>query len=139
MAKWFFVALLALHAHFAASYVVPLDAASQREFGGLLRWAWPWSDGDGGPLGHVTVAAGFPVAGLFLAATAATLFVLSALAVAGFWVPAGWWRLLAGAGAALSLVLMGLFPGPTKLLPMALDLVVLWAVVTNWPAILAVE
>ena len=35
------VVLLGLQAHFAASCLVPLDEQSQREFGGLLRWAWP--------------------------------------------------------------------------------------------------
>jgi len=57
MSKWMLVLLLGLEAHFAASYLVPLDAPSQREFGGLLRWFWPWAYGDGGPLGQVTPAA----------------------------------------------------------------------------------
>jgi hypothetical protein len=60
------------------------------------------------------------------------MFFLAALAVVGIWVPLGWWRVLAGGGAILSLILMVGFFGPTKLLPMALDLVVLWVVVTNW-------
>ena len=51
--KWPFAVLLALQAHFAASYLVPLDSGAQREFGGLLRWAWPWSIGDGGILGRI--------------------------------------------------------------------------------------
>jgi hypothetical protein len=41
MAKWLFAALLVLQAHFAASYLVPLDREAQATFGGLLRWAWP--------------------------------------------------------------------------------------------------
>jgi small-conductance mechanosensitive channel len=130
--NWLFTALLVLQAHFAASYVVPLDSESQREFGGLLRWLWPWSGGDSGLLGQVTVASGFPISGFFLAAIAAVLFVMAALAVAGFWVPLGWWRVLAGSGAVLSLVLMAGFFGATKLLPMGLDLVVLWAAITGW-------
>jgi hypothetical protein len=39
---------------------------------------------------------------------------------------------LAIVGAILSLVLMVSFFGATKLVPMALDLVVLWAAITNW-------
>jgi len=35
-------------------------------------------------------------------------------------------------GAIVSLLLMAGFFGATKLLPMALDLVVLWAAITNW-------
>jgi hypothetical protein len=38
--KWLFAALLVLQAHFAASYLVPLDREAQATFGGLLRWAW---------------------------------------------------------------------------------------------------
>jgi len=57
---------------------------------------------------------------------------LAALAVVGIWVPFSWWRVLAIGGAILSLLLMAAFFGPTKLLPMTLDLVVLWAAVTDW-------
>ena len=132
MLKWLFAALLVLQAHFAASYLVPLDTEAQGEFGGLLRWAWPWSDGDSGPLGQVTVSSGFPLSGFFLAVTAAVLFFLAALAVVGIWVPFSWWRVLTIGGVTLSLLLMAAFFGPTKLLPMALDLVVVWAAITNW-------
>ena len=132
MAKWLFATLLVLQAHFAASYLVPLDREAQGTFGGLLRWAWPWSEGDSGPLGQVTVSSGFPLSGFFLAVSAAGLFFLAALAVVGIWVPFSWWRVLAVGGAILSLFLMAAFFGPTKLLPMALDLVVVWAAVTNW-------
>jgi hypothetical protein len=132
MFKWLFVALLVLQAHFAASYLVPLDTQTQREFGGLLRWAWPWSDGDSGPLGQVTVSSGIPLSGFFLAVAASGLFFLAALAVVGIWVPFSWWRALAPGGAILSLLLMAAFFGATKLLPMALDLVVLGAAVNDW-------
>ena len=122
MSRWILVALLGLQAHFAASYLVPLKQADQGAFGGLLRWFWPWADGDGGPLGRVTAEAGFPVAGFFLAVTTAGVLVLAALAVAGVWVPEAWWRPLAVAGAALLVCLMLLFFGPTKLIPLAVAL-----------------
>ena len=54
---------------------------------------------------------------------------LAALAVVGIWVPHDWWRTLATVGAVLELVLMIGFFGPTKLLPIALDLTVLAALV----------
>jgi len=132
MSKWLFAALLVLQAHFAASYLVPLDREAQGEFGGLLRWAWPWSDGDSGPLGQVTAYSGFPLSGFFLAVSAAGLFFLAALAVVGIWVPFSWRRVLAVGGAILSLLLMAAFFGATKVLPIAFDLVVLWAAVTDW-------
>jgi hypothetical protein len=132
MLKWLFAALLVLQAHFAASYLVPLDREAQGTFGGLLRWAWPWAIGDGGLLGRIPASGDYPVSGVFLAGSAAGLFFLAALAVVGIWVPFGWWRVLAMGGAILSLFLMVGFFGATKLLPMALDLVVLWAAITNW-------
>jgi hypothetical protein len=67
--KWLIVALLALQAHFSASYLVPLDAEARRTFGGLLRWVWPWSIGDVGPLGRMG-ADGFPLPGFFTAVAA---------------------------------------------------------------------
>ena len=129
--KWLFAVLLVLQAHFAASYLVPLDREAQGEFGGLLRWAWPWSIGDGGLLGRIPASGEYPIAGVWLGGGAAILFILAALAVMGWWVPFGWWRLLAMGGAILSLILMVCFFGATKLLPMALDLVVLWIAITD--------
>ncbi|MCU4719591.1 hypothetical protein [Halapricum hydrolyticum] len=129
--RWLIAALLILQAHFSASYLVPLDRQAQGEFGGLLRWVWPWSGGDSGLLGQVTVSS-YPTSGIFLGGFAAVLFLLAALAVVGYWVPFDWWRVLAGGGAILSLLLMAGFFGATKVLPMALNLVVLWAVITDW-------
>jgi hypothetical protein len=131
MIKWLFIALVVVQAHFAASYLVPLDEQAQRTFGGLLRWLWPWSIGDGGPLGRMT-ADGFPMAGFFLAVTAAALLILAALAIAGVWVPVGWWRGLAVAGALLSALLMLLFFGGTKILPIVTALVILAAGLGYW-------
>lgn len=131
MLKWVFVVLLAIQAHFAASYLVPLDAQAQRTFAGLLRWVWPWAIGDGGPLGRMT-AEGFPMAGFFLAVTSATVLILAALSMVGIWVPSTWWRVLAVSGALLSVLLMLLFPGITKLLPIATGLVILAAGLGYW-------
>ncbi len=131
MSKWLFVAIMVLGAHFGASYLVPLDQKAQQTFGGLLKWCWPWADGDAGPLGVMTVSSGFPFSGFVVAVTSAGLFFVAALAVAGIWVPLSWWRWSAIAGAGLSLFLMFMFFGPTKLIPIALDLFVLWAAWKN--------
>lgn len=131
MRNWLFAALLALQAHFAASYLVPLDEQAQRTFAGFLKWAWPWSIGDRGPLGEMT-AAGFPLPSFFLAVSTAALLIMTALAVLRIWVPFEWWRVLAGTGAVLSLLLMVLFFGWTKLLPMATALVILGAALDYW-------
>lgn len=133
MQKWMFAALLVVQAHFAASYLVPLDSAGKKTFGGLLGWAWPWAYGDGGLFGRIYQGdGGFPIAGFFIAVTAAGLLLLAAMAVVGLWLPFGWWPFLAGAGVVLELVLMVGFFGPTKLLPIALALVVLAAAVGRY-------
>src|ERR1051326_5129639 len=106
MSRWPLAVLLAIAAHFSASYLVPLDQQAQRTFGGLLKWLWPWADGDSGPLGVMTTASGVPVSGFFIAVTSAGLFVIAALGSAHIWVPSQWWRWAATAGAALSLFLM---------------------------------
>ena len=129
--KWLFAVLLVLQAHFAASYLVPLDREAQGTFGGLLRWAWPWSVGDGGLLGRIPASGEYPISGVWLGGGAALLFILAALAVMGWWVPFGWWRVLAMGGAIFSLLLMVGFFGATKVLPIALDLVVLWLAITD--------
>ena len=126
MIRWLFVTLLAIQAHFAASYLVPLDEQAQRAVGGLLRWAWPWAIGDAGPLGQMK-SSGFPIPGFFLAVATSGVLILAALAVARIWVPFDWWRALAIIGAVLSLLLMALFFGLTKLLPIAAALVILAA------------
>ena len=131
MSRWVLVAVIGIQAHFAASYIAPLDEQSRRAFVGLLKWAWPWSVGDSGPLGRITPS-GIPTSGFFLAVTAAGILVLAALAVAGLWVPAVWWRVLAATGAALSLVLMVSFFGITKLLPIAGAVVILAAALNYW-------
>jgi hypothetical protein len=137
MSKWILVVLLGLQAHFAASYLVPLDERSQREFGGLLRWFWPWAYGDGGPLGRITPESGFPIAGFFVAVTGGGLLLLAALAAAGIWVPAGWWRALTTAGAVLLVCLTALFFGPTKVIPLAFALGTLYVALCR-PAAFAV-
>lgn len=131
MSKWILVIVLAIEVHFAASYLVPLDDPSRREFGGLLRWFWPWSYGDGGLLGQITSTTGFPIAGFFLAVTTGGVLALAALAVAGIWIPVAWWRALATVGAGLLLCLMVLFLGPTKLIPMAFALGTLYVAVSK--------
>lgn len=132
------MALLAVQAHFAASYLVPLDEHAQRTFGGLLRWAWPWAIGDAGLLGRMT-SVGFPLPGFFLAVTSAAVLILAALAVARVWVPFSWWRPLAISGAALSLLLLALFFALTKVVPIATALVILAAGLNYWSPVTTIE
>src|SRR5688500_14419699 len=95
MSKWLLIIFLGLQAHFAASYLVPLKDEDKGAMGGLLRWFWPWANGDHGPLGRIASEGESPLAGIFLALTAASLLLFAMLAVGGWWVPASWWRPLA--------------------------------------------
>jgi hypothetical protein len=47
-------------------------------------------------------------------------------------VPFAWWEALVVIGAALSLVLMVVFLAPTKILPMALGVLLIVAVFRGW-------
>ena len=137
MFTWLMAVLLALQAHFAASYLVPLDAPAQRTFGGLLRWAWPWAEGDHGLLGTLTPGA-MPLAAFFIAVTAGALEVVALLALFGWLgVPHSWWRPLALVGALGSFVVLAGFFGPTKLLPMATAGLVAWLAWTGGPSSLS--
>lgn len=136
MVKWLVAAFLVIEAHFAASYIVPLDARAKATFGGLLGWGWPWAYGDSGLLGQIEPGS-FPILAFFVAATAAAVFLLATLSVVGIWAPRSWWRVLAAAAAVPSLFLMAGFFGPTKLLPIAADLAVLRTALTNWAPVAA--
>jgi len=72
------------------------------------------------------------MSGFFLAVTTAGVLILAVLAVLGIWVPFRWWRALAITGGVLSLVLMALFLGFPKLLPIATALVILGAAFDYW-------
>ena len=127
MSKWVLGITLLIGAHFSISYLVPLDKQAQVSFFGLLKWVWPWAYGDHGPLGRLSPEpSGFPIAGFFIAMTSGGLLFLAALAVLHWWIPVDWWRPLAIVGAALQLVIMALFLGPTKLIPIALDAFILY-------------
>lgn len=118
MSKWLWAVVLALQAHFGASYLAPTQPHL-----GLFNYIWPWAAGDRGVFGAHPNLLGIALGGI-----AAIVSALAALAVVGIWVPHAWWRSLATVGSVLEIVLMIGFFGPTKLLPIALDLAVLAAV-----------
>ena len=130
MSKWLWALILFIQAHFAASYLVPLEEKDQGAFGGLLKWVWPWGVGNKGFLGEIAPNQ-MAIGGFWIAAPAAVLSILAILAVLGLWVPHAWWRGLAIAGAAIELLLMIGFLGPTKVLPILFDLAVIVVVWTD--------
>jgi hypothetical protein len=115
----------------AAMGLILLDRGAQREFGRLLRWAWPWSIGDGGLLGRIPASGEYLISGVFLAGAAALMFILANAGSDGV-VGSVW--LVEGSGyggAILSLLLMMGFFGAAKRLSVALDLVILWAAIID--------
>lgn len=129
--RWWFAVLFVIQAHFCASFLVPLDTQAKSTFGGLLGWAWPWGIGDSGLAGtrDLTVG-GMSVPVFFVAMLAAAAFIVAALSVFGWLVPAPWWRYAAFVGAVASLFVMAMYFGPTKLIPIAGDLAVIWLVLS---------
>ena len=101
--KWLLAAFLVLQAHFAASYLVPLDREAQATFGGLLRWAWPWSIGDGGLLGRIPASGEYPISGVWLGGGRGT-FVYSRGAGSSGVVGTVWLVEVSGCGRSYPLV-----------------------------------
>lgn len=102
--KWLFTRLLLLQAHFSASYLVPLDREAQGEFRrpfavalALERWR-QWAIGPGHGSFRLSTLRILP-----RCLCGDALFRCCA-GGDGVWVPFGWWKVLAGGGAILSLV-----------------------------------
>jgi hypothetical protein len=118
--------LLLVGAHFSLTAFAP--AAEGK------RWVgWPFGvdsksllSGLGGlpRQGGAVTALLAGVAGLgFLLAVVGLLF--------GVVVPTDWWRILVTTSAAASILLYALYFGPLSLLPIALDVVILWGVLLH--------
>jgi hypothetical protein len=74
-----------------------------------------------------------PVAGLLWLVSGAAI-IASALGLFGFLVPTPWWRTLAGAGAATSLLLFALYAHPLYAIGIGADLAILLALLwAKWP------
>lgn len=100
-----------------------------------LEW-WPTALGQSWLLARLGLekSAAATFAGLLWLVSGAAL-IAAGLGVFGFIVPSPWWRLLAGVGAALSLLLFLLYAHPFFLIgvgaSMAVLIVLLWL---KWPA-----
>ncbi len=110
--------LLVLGAHFSMTVNVP--AAAGRAWIG-----WPFATDS-----HLLVNLGGNIAPMTqaLAPLAAACFLGAALALFGILVPASWWTPLVLVGSASSVLLFGLYLGPLAILPLAIDLILLWGV-----------
>jgi hypothetical protein len=125
--KFLLAAFLAAHAAIHASYLTP---APPRTAGGP---EWPFELGRSWLIGGLRLDPALvrPL-GIVLAGATVVLLFAAALATVG-WLPEAWWSGLVVAGATTSLVTLALFFHPWLVLGVAIDAVLLWAVlVTSW-------
>jgi hypothetical protein len=113
--------LLLLGAHFSLTAFVPGAA-------GNAVFYWPWA-ADARPL--LAGVGGLPQQGgsvltPALAGIAGLCFLGAAAALLGIVIPADWWRLLVMGGTVASIALFVLFLSPLSVLPIAVDLLLLW-------------
>lgn len=125
--KIILAALLILAAHFSATPFAPAP-------GGTAKFFWPFAADSRSWLSFI---GGLPASGglvtALLAGIAALGFLASLLALFGWLVPALWFTPLITAAAIASILLYGLYFGAFSLLPLTLDLVLLWGVlVQGW-------
>ncbi|MFZ0546819.1 MAG: hypothetical protein WAM60_15340 [Candidatus Promineifilaceae bacterium] len=116
--------LLFLGAHFAGTAFVPGPRASI---------VWPFGN-DSRPLlagvGGLPTQSGGVVTPV-LAGLSVLAFVAAFAALVGILVPAEWFVPLVAAGSLTSTLLYLLFAGPLSILPIAIDLFLLWGVLIN--------
>jgi hypothetical protein len=125
----FVLILLLLGAHFAATPFVPAQKAwIVWPFGVDSRPVLAFVGGLPQQSGSVFVPA---VAGI-----ASLSFIAAIFALFGILVPGSWFVPAAAVGAVASIVLYVAFAGPWAILPIAIDLIVLWGVlVQHWTAV----
>jgi hypothetical protein len=119
------IVLLFLAAHFNATPFAPAHPSAAKLY-------WPFAIDS---KSWLTAIGGLPAAGgiitSLLAGVAALGFIASLLALFGWLVPAHWFTPLIIAAAVASILLYILYPGIFSLLPILLDLILLWGVITQ--------
>jgi hypothetical protein len=125
--KWLIAGFLAAHAAIHASFIAPRPPATA---GGPT---WPFELGRSwllGPLGLDGDAT--RMVGLALVAVTMAGFALAAIVAAGV-APGGLWPAAVAIGGVGSIALLGLYFSPWFVVGVAIDVVLLWAVlVANW-------
>ncbi len=124
--KIFVTLLLLVGAHFALTATVPAQTGK----GWIL---WPFAADSQAVLG-LTGARITSITKL-LSVIAGACFLVAILALFGLIIPAEWWGVLVGIASASSLALYLLYLGPWAIMPMAIDLFLLWGIfVVHWSA-----
>ena len=117
--------LLILAAHFNATPFAPAPA-------GTAKFYWPFAADS---KSWLTAIGGLPASGgivtSLLAGVAALGFIASLLALFGWLVPANWFATAILAASIASVVLYVLYFGAFSLLPLALDIILIWGVLAR--------
>lgn len=123
--KAILIALLVLAAHFSATPFAPAPA-------GTAKFYWPFAADS---KSWLTAIGGLPASGgivtSLLAGVAALGFIASLLALFGWLVPANWFATAILAASIASVVLYVLYFGAFSLLPLALDIILIWGVLAR--------
>lgn len=125
LGRWLFAAFLLGHGWVHITYVMPAPAREAATAGGFaypfrLDRSWLLGERDGlRPIGIVLVAVTMVAYGL------------AALATVGVLVPVSAWAALVLVGTIASAALLGLFFGPTLLIGLAIDVILLVVVVAS--------
>ena len=116
--------LLLISAHFALTANVPAPA-------GQAWLLWPFAANSQAVLGLTGTGIGNLTK--ILSGVAGICFLAALLALFGWLIPAEWWGVLVGIGALSSLILYLLYLGSGAILPIAIDLLLLWGVfIPHW-------
>ncbi|MBK8905296.1 MAG: hypothetical protein IPM53_29205 [Anaerolineaceae bacterium] len=119
--------LLLAGAHFALTATMPAPTGKDWVF-------WPFAADSHAVLG----LAGEGVSNLtkLLSVIAGVCFLAALLALFGLLIPAEWWGVLVGIASVASLALYLLYLGPWLVLPIAIDIFLLWGIfVVRWSAV----
>lgn len=122
--KFLITLLLLAGAHFALTASVPAPTGKNWVF-------WPFATDSHAVLG----LAGDGVSSItkLLSVIAGVCFLAALLALFGLLIPAEWWGVLVGIGSIASLALYLLYLGPWAILPIVIDIFLLWGIfVVRW-------
>ena len=131
--------LLMLAWHFPTTFFVPGGTGQPTSDAGSL--IWPFGRASSPVLAGVPtfVAPGSmtsftsPSVAMAAAGIASLAFLLALFSLWGVVIPAEWWRPAAIVGSVASIVLFLIYLGPWAIIPIAIDLVVLWGVfIQGW-------
>lgn len=122
--RLFVALLLLLGAHFAMTATIPAPA-------GRGWFFWPFAADSQAVLGRT--GNGINTATKLLSLVAGVCFLAALVALFGLLIPAEWWGVLVGIAAAASLILYILYFGRWAILPITIDLFLLWGLlIPHW-------